>query len=52
MALARLEVDEFRCIERARLAFDPHYNLFVGPNASGKTSLLEAVFFLGRGRWH
>ena len=50
MALARLEVDEFRCIERARLAFDPHYNLFVGPNASGKTSLLEAVFFLGRGR--
>jgi len=29
---------------------DPTYNLFVGPNASGKTSLLEAVFLLGRGR--
>ena len=25
-------------------------NLFVGPNASGKTSLLEAAFFLSRGR--
>ncbi len=50
MTLARLEVDEFRCIERAELRFDPHYNLFVGPNASGKTSLLEAIFFLGRGR--
>ena len=50
MALARLEIDEFRCIERAQLRFDPHYNLFVGPNASGKTSLLEAIFFLGRGR--
>jgi DNA replication and repair protein RecF len=50
MTLARLEIDEFRCVERARLRFDPHYNLFVGPNASGKTSLLEAIFFLGRGR--
>ena len=50
MTLARLEIDEFRCVERARLQFDPHYNLFVGPNASGKTSLLEAIFFLGRGR--
>jgi len=50
MALARLEIDEFRCLERVRLDLDPRYNLFVGPNASGKTSLLEAVFFLGRGR--
>lgn len=50
MTLARLEIDEFRCLERVRLALDPRYNLFVGPNASGKTSLLEAIFFLGRGR--
>ncbi len=50
MTLARLEIDEFRCLERAGVRFDPHYNLFVGPNASGKTSLLEAIFFLGRGR--
>lgn len=50
MTLARLEVDEFRCLERVRLQLDPRYNLFVGPNASGKTSLLEAIFLLGRGR--
>lgn len=50
MTLARVEIDEFRCLERVRLDLDPRYNLFVGPNASGKTSLLEAVFFLGRGR--
>ncbi len=50
MTLARLEIDEFRCLERVRLGLDPRYNLFVGPNASGKTSILEAVFFLGRGR--
>lgn len=50
MSLARLEIAEFRCLERACLALDSRYNLFVGPNASGKTSLLEAIFFLGRGR--
>ncbi len=50
MALARIEIDDFRCLERVALGLDPRYNLFVGPNASGKTSLLEALFFLGRGR--
>lgn len=29
---------------------DPHYNLIYGANASGKTSLLEAIGYLGRGR--
>lgn len=50
MPLASLQVEQFRCLEKVGLSFDPHYNLFVGPNASGKTSLLEALFFLGRGR--
>lgn len=50
MALVSLQVEQFRCLEQVGLALDPHYNLFVGPNASGKTSLLEALFFLGRGR--
>lgn len=50
MALVSLQVEQFRCLEKVGLSFDPHYNLFVGPNASGKTSLLEALFFLGRGR--
>lgn len=50
MSLVSLQVEQFRCLEKVGLSFDPHYNLFVGPNASGKTSLLEALFFLGRGR--
>ena len=50
MPLARLSVDQFRCLTAVELALDPTYNLFVGPNASGKTSLLEALFLLGRGR--
>lgn len=50
MSLERLGIENFRCIERAELELDQRCNLISGPNASGKTSLLEAVFFLGRGR--
>ena len=50
MALTWLRVEQFRCFETVELELDPRFNLFVGANASGKTSLLEALFFLGRGR--
>jgi DNA replication and repair protein RecF len=42
--------ENFRCLESAELELDPEYNLIVGPNASGKTSLLEALAYLGRGK--
>ena len=50
MPLVRLTVENFRCLAAVDVALDARYNLFVGPNASGKTSLLEALFLLGRGR--
>jgi len=50
MILESLGVEDFRCIEKAELALHPRCNLISGENASGKTSLLEAMFFLGRGR--
>ncbi len=50
MSLHRLSVRDLRCIESADLEFDARCNLVSGVNASGKTSLLEAIFFLGRGR--
>lgn len=50
MSLERVGIEGFRCIERAELEFDSRCNLVSGQNASGKTSLLEAIFFLGRGR--
>jgi DNA replication and repair protein RecF len=50
MSLERLAIEDFRCVERAELEFDGRCNLITGENASGKTSLLEAIFFLGRGR--
>ncbi len=50
MPLTWFRVEQFRCLEEVELELDPELNFFVGPNASGKTSLLEAAFFLGRGR--
>lgn len=50
MTLRRVQVTDFRCLHRADLDLDSRFTLISGPNASGKTSLLEAVYVLGRGR--
>lgn len=48
--LLQLEARNLRCFESVTLAPDPEVTYIVGPNASGKTSLLEAIFLAGRGR--
>ena len=50
MSLTHLTIHDLRCIQAAELELHPRLNLFVGANGSGKTSLLEAVYCLGRGR--
>jgi DNA replication and repair protein RecF len=50
MWLARMEVHDLRNIREAALELEPGLNVFVGRNAQGKTSLLEAVALLARGR--
>jgi DNA replication and repair protein RecF len=50
MALERLGIREFRCFSRADLTLSPQHNLLTGANAAGKTSVLEAIFVLSRGR--
>ncbi|MFM7397073.1 MAG: DNA replication/repair protein RecF [Gammaproteobacteria bacterium] len=50
MSLAELTLEDLRCIEKAELAFGPGTNLVFGANGAGKTTVLEAVFLLGRGR--
>jgi DNA replication and repair protein RecF len=50
MSLVEIEVTNLRCIEQAELAVAPSLTLLWGDNGAGKTSLLEAIFMLGRGR--
>lgn len=38
-----IEVQNFRRFETFSCEFDPHFSLLIGPNGSGKTSLLRAV---------
>lgn len=48
--LQRLQIRNFRNLEKVDLDPAPLLNLVYGANASGKTSLLEAIYTLSRGR--
>src|SRR6202030_2423335 len=50
MSLRRLQVTDFRCLQSVALDLDSRFTLISGPNASGKTSLLESIYVLGRAR--
>lgn len=50
MGLIQLDFDGLRNLASARIEPGPSINLIVGPNASGKTSLLESIYLLGRAR--
>jgi DNA replication and repair protein RecF len=50
MHFTRVTGRNFRLFGEFELAPAPGINLILGPNAAGKTTLLEAVYALGRGR--
>jgi DNA replication and repair protein RecF len=50
LSLAFVSAENIRCIEKADLELHGGRNLIWGANGSGKTSVLEAIFILGRGR--
>ena len=50
MTIKRFTAQRFRCLADVELEPAPHYTLIYGANASGKTSLLEALAYLGRGK--
>ncbi len=47
MSLLSLSILNLRNISSAQLNCSPYFNLFFGDNAAGKTSLLEAIYYLG-----
>ncbi len=52
LRLRRLWLRAFRNYERAELDLGPGTTAFVGPNAQGKSNLLEAVYLVATGRSH
>ncbi|MCW8834597.1 MAG: DNA replication/repair protein RecF [Colwellia sp.] len=50
MTVARLTTQHFRNLSPKTIDFNPALNFFVGDNGSGKSSLLEALFYLGHGK--
>lgn len=50
MSVTYLRIDSLRCLHAAELQPDPELNIISGANGAGKTSVLEALYLLGRGR--
>lgn len=50
MALLKLDIADVRNIESASLSPSDGLNLLFGANGSGKTSLLEAIYLVSRGK--
>lgn len=50
MQLAQISIGHFRNLHQVDIHPAPHVNCFYGQNGSGKSSLLEAIHYLGFGR--
>lgn len=50
MSLSLLSIHNLRNIELAKIEPSQRLNILVGANGSGKTSILEAIYLLGRGK--
>jgi len=48
--LLLLRAQNLRCLDSIELVAEPAQNIIVGANGAGKTSILEAIYFLGRGK--
>lgn len=50
MRLTKLTINNVRNIKQQQITLDPEFNIIIGENGSGKTSLLESIHLLGMGR--
>lgn len=48
--LNKITLQNFRNYSKKSFEFDPNVTLFVGPNAIGKTNILEAIYTLATGK--
>ncbi|QOL26393.1 DNA replication/repair protein RecF [Thalassotalea sp. LPB0316] len=50
MSVIKLTTHNFRNLKPATITFNPDLNFIIGDNGSGKSSILEAIFYLGHGK--
>lgn len=50
MYLEQINFSNFRCLEDKKISFEKDFNLIYGKNGQGKTSLIEAIYFLATGK--
>lgn len=50
MRIHQIRLNGFRVYDEASFSFGPELNMIWGPNARGKTSILEAIYLLSLGR--
>ena len=50
MRVNQLSITHLRNLKNPSLSFSPQLNIIYGPNAAGKSSILEALYILGNGR--
>lgn len=50
MYIKEIELKDFRNYESLSVEFNKHVNLFLGPNAQGKTNLLESLYITSMGK--
>jgi DNA replication and repair protein RecF len=50
MYIDTLTLENFRSHTKSTFQFSPHINLIIGSNGSGKSNLLESIYFLSCGK--
>ena len=50
MVISKVRLSDFRNFRDKTLTFSDNVTVIVGPNASGKTNLLESIFLLSTGK--
>lgn len=48
--LKNIKLINFRCFDSVKFSFSPNINVFVGENATGKTSIVEGISYLFLGK--